>query len=59
MIEIYDRISALENAEAKWKIDGKLEIAKKLLIADVDINIIISSTGLNEEEVLKIKNKDI
>ncbi|HAT4114548.1 TPA: Rpn family recombination-promoting nuclease/putative transposase [Clostridium perfringens] len=60
---IYDRISALENAEAKGKFEGKLEgkaeekleIAKKLLIADVDINIIISSTGLNKEEILKIK----
>ena len=42
---IYDRISALENAEAKGKIEGKiertLEVAKKLLLADVDINIII------------------
>ncbi|WP_283697428.1 Rpn family recombination-promoting nuclease/putative transposase [Clostridium perfringens] len=53
---IYDRISALENAEAKGKIEGKLEVAKKLLMANVDINIIISSTGLNEEEILKIKN---
>ena len=61
---IYDRISALENAEAKGKFEGKLEgkaeekleIAKKLLIADVDINIIISSTGLNKEEILSIKN---
>lgn len=56
---IYDRISALENAEAKGKLEGKaeekLEVAKKLLIADVDINIIISSTGLNKEEILKIK----
>ncbi|MGU8559820.1 Rpn family recombination-promoting nuclease/putative transposase [Clostridium perfringens] len=60
---IYDRISALENAEAKGKFEGKLEgkaeekleIAKKLLIADVDINIIISSTGLTEEEILKIQ----
>ena len=53
---IYDRISALENAEAKGKLEGTLEVAKKLLLADVDINIIISSTGLNEEEILKIKN---
>ncbi|ELC8333254.1 Rpn family recombination-promoting nuclease/putative transposase [Clostridium perfringens] len=56
---IYDRISALENAEAKGKIEGKiertLEVAKKLLLADVDINIIISSTGLTKEEIIKIK----
>ena len=58
---IYDRISALENAEAKGKLEGKiegtLEVAKKLLLADVDINIIISSTGLNEEEIFKLKEK--
>ena len=53
---IYDRISALENAEAKGKIEGKLEVAKKLLLADVDMNIIISSTGLTKEEIIKIKN---
>ncbi|ELC8454826.1 Rpn family recombination-promoting nuclease/putative transposase [Clostridium perfringens] len=56
---IYDRISALENAEAKGKkegkLEGKLEVAKKLLLADVDINIIISSTGLTKEEIIKIK----
>ncbi|XZM80647.1 Rpn family recombination-promoting nuclease/putative transposase (plasmid) [Clostridium perfringens] len=56
---IYDRISALENAEAKGKIEGKiertLEVAKKLLLADVDINIITSSTGLTKEEIIKIK----
>ncbi|ELU5588348.1 Rpn family recombination-promoting nuclease/putative transposase [Clostridium perfringens] len=53
---LYDRISALENAEAKGKIEGKLEVSKKLLLADVDINIIISSTGLTKEEIIKIKN---
>ncbi|EDT14788.1 Rpn family recombination-promoting nuclease/putative transposase (plasmid) [Clostridium perfringens] len=53
---IYDRISALENAEAKGNFEGKLEVAKKLLLADVDINIIISSTGLTKEEIIKIKN---
>ena len=56
---IYDRISALENAEAKGKLEGmleeKLEVAKKLLMANVDINIIISSTGLTKEEIRKIK----
>ncbi|MGU8450933.1 Rpn family recombination-promoting nuclease/putative transposase, partial [Clostridium perfringens] len=49
-------ISALENAEAKGNFEGKLEVAKKLLLADVDINIIISSTGLTKEEIIKIKN---
>ena len=56
---IYDRISALENAEAKGKIEGKLEekleVAKKLLSSNVDINIIISSTGLKREEILNLE----
>lgn len=49
---IYDRISALEGA----KEEGKLEVAKKLLIANVDMDIIVSSTGLSEDELMKIKN---
>lgn len=49
---IYDRISALEGARE----EGKLEVAKKLLIANVDMDIIISSTGLSEDELMKIKN---
>lgn len=62
---IYDRISALENSEAKGKregilegkLEGKLEVAKKLLIANVDMDIIVSSTGLSEDELIKIKNE--
>ena len=49
---IYDRISALEGARE----EGKLEVAKKLLIANVDMDIIVSSTGLSEDELMKIKN---
>lgn len=49
---IQDRISALEGA----KEEGKLEVAKKLLIANVDMDIIVSSTGLSEDELMKIKN---
>ncbi len=50
---IQDRISALEGARE----EGKLEVAKKLLIANVDVDIIVSSTGLSEDELLKIKNE--
>ncbi|MDH5078447.1 hypothetical protein [Clostridium perfringens] len=50
---IQDRISALEGARE----EGKLEVAKKLLIANVDMDIIVSSTGLSEDELLKIKNE--
>ena len=49
---IQDRISALEGARE----EGKLEVAKKLLIANVDMDIIVSSTGLSEDELIKIKN---
>ncbi|MDK0767039.1 hypothetical protein P5E81_14610 [Clostridium perfringens] len=49
---IQDRISALEGARE----EGKLEVAKKLLIANVDMDIIVFSTGLSEDELLKIKN---
>ncbi|AQW25752.1 hypothetical protein BXT94_02725 [Clostridium perfringens] len=53
---IYDRISALENSKEEGKLEEKLEVAKKLLIANVDIDIINSSTGLSKDELLKIKN---
>ena len=49
---IQDRISALEGERE----EGKLEVAKKLLIANVDMDIIVFSTGLSEDELLKIKN---
>ncbi|MDM0964552.1 hypothetical protein QTI94_13495 [Clostridium perfringens] len=49
---IQDRISALEGARE----EGKLEVAKKLLIANVDMDIIVFSTGLSEDELMKIKS---
>ncbi|MDK0981382.1 Rpn family recombination-promoting nuclease/putative transposase [Clostridium perfringens] len=63
---IYDRISALENAEAKGKKEGKLEgkleskleVVKKSLSQGLEISLISKITGLSEEEILKIK-KDI
>ena len=63
---IYDRISALENAEAKGKKEGKLEgkleskleVVKESLSQGLEISLISKITGLSEEEILKIK-KDI
>ncbi|BDU93767.1 hypothetical protein CYK62_14860 [Clostridium perfringens] len=56
---IYDRISALENAEAKGKIEGKLEskleVVKESLSQGLKISLISKITGLDEEEILKIK----
>ena len=55
---IYDRISALENAEAKGKIERELELIKDSLNQGLEISLISKITGLSEEEILKIK-KDI
>ena len=63
---IYDRISALENAEAKGKKEGKLEgkleskleVVKESLSQGLEISLISKIKGLSEEEILKIK-KDI
>ena len=55
---IYDRISALENAEAKGKIEIELELIKESLNQGLEISLISKITGLSEEEILKIK-KDI
>ncbi|MDC4242782.1 MULTISPECIES: Rpn family recombination-promoting nuclease/putative transposase [Bacillota] len=60
---IYDRISALENAEAKGKREGKLEgkleskleVVKESLSQGLEISLISKITGLSEEEILKIK----
>ncbi|XZM80711.1 Rpn family recombination-promoting nuclease/putative transposase (plasmid) [Clostridium perfringens] len=61
---IYDRISALENAEIKGKTEGKvegkiereLELVKASLNQGLEISLISKITGLSEEEILKIKN---
>ncbi|MCX0401177.1 Rpn family recombination-promoting nuclease/putative transposase [Clostridium perfringens] len=57
---IYDRISALENAEAKGKreekLESKLEIVRESLSQGLEISLISKITGLSEEEILKIKN---
>nr|WP_015141717.1 Rpn family recombination-promoting nuclease/putative transposase [Clostridium perfringens]AFV15134.1 hypothetical protein pCpb2-CP1_46 [Clostridium perfringens] len=63
---IYDRISALENAEAKGKKEGKLEgkleskleVVRESLSQGLEISLISKITGLSEEEILKIK-KDV
>ncbi|EHK2401919.1 hypothetical protein CYK77_15385 [Clostridium perfringens] len=62
---IYDRISALENAEAKGKKEGKLEgkleskleVVKESLSQGLEISLISKITGLSEEEILKIKKE--
>ena len=36
---------------------GKIEVAKKLIFANIDMSIIVMSTGLSEEQITKIKNE--
>ncbi|EPB8220768.1 Rpn family recombination-promoting nuclease/putative transposase [Clostridium perfringens] len=60
---IYDRISALENAEAKGKKEGKLEgkleskleVVRESLSQGLEISLISKITGLSEEEIIKLK----
>lgn len=56
---IYDEISALENAEKKGIEkgieQGKKEVAKSLLLENIEIEVISKSTGLTKEEIMKIK----
>ena len=51
---LLDKVSALENAEEKGRNDKSIEIAKNLLEAGIDINIIIKSTGLKKSEIEKL-----
>jgi len=39
----------------KGKREEKIEMAKKLLKKNIDINIILETTGLTAEDILKIK----
>lgn len=57
MAAIRDEMTRLHVAEEKGRMEGKKEVAKNLLIAGVDINIIMQSTGLTEEEINKIKSE--
>ena len=40
--------------KAEGKAEGKIEIAKNLLHSGVDIDVIIKSTGLSNEEIQKL-----
>ena len=46
---LLDKVSALENAEEKGRNNKAIEVAKNLLEAGIDINIIIKSTGLKKK----------
>ena len=53
---IYDRISALENSRENGIKEGIEKVVKESLSQGLEISLISKITGLNEEEILKIKN---
>lgn len=52
---IYDEISAMESSKEEGIKEGKKEVAKNLLLANIEIDVISQSTGLTKEEIIKIK----
>ncbi len=58
MVVEYDVQAAKAEFYAMGIQEGKLEVAKKLLINGVDINIIELSTGLRREEIENLIEKN-
>lgn len=54
-IKLSARLEGLEEGKQEGMALGKQEVAKKLLNSKIDINIIMSSTGLTKEEILRLK----
>jgi predicted transposase/invertase (TIGR01784 family) len=50
--------TAFDEGEAKGKMEGKMEMALKALDEGISISIISKLTGLSEEEIDKLKNKN-
>jgi predicted transposase/invertase (TIGR01784 family) len=46
--------TAFDEGKIEGKIEGKLEIAKKLKLAGIALSLIVSTTGLSEEEIQKM-----
>jgi predicted transposase/invertase (TIGR01784 family) len=53
-----DLKNSLDTARDEGKIEGKIEIAKKMILNGMDISLIIEMTGLTEQEIEKL-NKDM
>lgn len=41
----------------KGRIEGKIEVAKKMLVKGIDISVIMEVTGLTEQEINQLKNQ--
>ncbi len=48
--------NSIDTAFDKGKVEGKIEVAKNLLKNNVDIDIIVVSTGLTKEEIENLNN---
>ena len=55
--EIRDQLTREKVAREEGIEQGKIEVAQKLLVANIDMSIIVMSTGLSEEQVIKIKSE--
>jgi len=55
-LKVYrDLINSLDTAHEQGKIEGKIEIAKNLMDANMLIDFISQATGLSVEEVEKLR----
>ena len=53
-IKVEEYLEKIEQAELKGKIDGKLEIAKQMLVDGEPIDKIMKFTKLSREQILSI-----
>lgn len=53
----HEKANLLTTGEERGEKKAKIEIAKKLIVAHVDMDIIMASTGLAEEEIRYIKEE--
>ena len=49
-----DRKFAMTAARDQGRVEEKIEVAKKMLAENMDINVIIKITGLTKEEIEKL-----
>lgn len=52
---IRDEKNGLRHAREEGKIEGKIDVAKKMIEKGIEIDTICELTGLEREEILKLK----
>lgn len=57
--EIHDYVSGMSSAVQKGKLEEKLEIATKMVLAGFDISFIKEMTGLTIEQIENLKSEDV